>query len=444
MTVLVKKKVVFFWFRRDLRLDDNTGLYHALKSGRPVIPLFIFDKNILNNLSDRRDKRLLFIYNALLEIGKNLKHYSRNLAIYHGKPLDIWQQLLTQYEIEAVYANHDYEPYACRRDSEIESLLMKKGVVFKRYKDQVIFEKDEVLTANGRPYTVYTPYSKRWRNQMHTIPLSNFSVKNLVGHFFNIPHAAFPSLSEIGFKAAFFGFPPKKIDEGLLKTYHLYRDFPALERTSRLGIHLRFGTVSIRDIMRKALKLNDAFLGELIWREFFMQILWHFPQVIHQPFRTIYNKMPWLNDSNDFKRWCNGETGYPLVDAGMRQLNATGFMHNRVRMVTASFLTKNLLIDWRWGENYFAEKLLDFELASNNGNWQWAAGCGCDAAPYFRVFNPEIQQKRFDKDFIYIKKWIPEFGSARYPKPMIEHGFARERYLHLAKAINRDLFLENN
>lgn len=420
-----------FWFRRDLRLEDNTGLYHALNSNFPVLPLFIFDNLILKELKNKADPRIHFIHNQLKDMQKTLRRLGSSLLVLKGDPEEIFRELLKKWKIAAVYTNHDYEPYAIQRDEKIAHLLKTHQIPFYTLKDQVIFEKNEILKDDGKPYTVFTPYKNRWLDSLQITELAEFPSENFFSSFIKIEELPLPSLTDMGFKTSQVEFPEKKIDVDVIKNYHRTRDFPAIKGTSRLGIHLRFGTISIRQLVKIARSLNPTFLNELIWREFFMMILYHFPQVVDRPFKPAYEKIRWINHQENFQKWCDGKTGYPIVDAGMRELNNTGFMHNRVRMIAASFLAKHLLIDWRWGEQYFAEKLLDFELSSNNGNWQWAAGCGCDAAPYFRVFNPELQTKKFDPDYKYIGKWVPEYQDKTYPKPIIEHKMARERAIEV-------------
>lgn len=430
--------VNIFWFRRDLRLEDNCGLYHALKEYLAVLPIFIFDTNILAELKDRKDRRIEFIHQALGAINLVLKNVNSGLVIFYGNPEEIWQELIKLIRIHTVYTNHDYEPYARHRDNSVQRLLEDKGIEFKSFKDQVIFERDQILTAGHQPYVVYTAYKNRWLQSLKMEQLNSLPSEKHLDHFLKINQLPFPSLEQIGFEAANLPFPALEADERLISDYDQTRDYPALNGTTRLGIHLRFGTISIRPLVKKGLKLNETWLSELIWREFFMMILWFFPQVVNQPFRKKYEKIKWRNDPQEFEKWCQGMTGFPMVDAGMRELNSSGYMHNRVRMICASFLTKHLLIDWRWGERYFAEKLLDYELASNNGNWQWAAGCGCDAAPYFRIFNPQAQLAKFDSQMEYIRRWLPEYGSADYPAPMLEHALARERALSIFKtALNQ-------
>jgi deoxyribodipyrimidine photo-lyase len=425
--------MTIFWFRRDLRINDNAALFHALQENEEVLPIFIFDETIINELP-QDDHRLTYIHSALSNIQNDLLKIGKSLAIFKGKPIDILQNLTTENQIDNVYINHDYEPYARKRDKEIYDYLLSKNIVLKSLKDQVIFEKNEIVKDDGKPYVVYTPYSKKWLDKFkNSTPISYPSEKLL--HKICIHQYSFLSLSALGLKASLIELPKFSLNESLIDLYEETRNFPFIEKgTSKIGVVLRFGTLSVREMVKKASQSkNQTFLKELIWREFFMQILWHFPHTINQSFKTKYDNIKWLNNEKDFEAWCNGQTGYPMVDAGMRELNATGHMHNRVRMVVASFLCKHLLIDWRWGEAYFAKKLFDFDLSSNVGNWQWAAGSGVDAAPYFRIFNPTEQIKKFDKDLIYIKKWVPEVEELSYVKPMVEHKFARERCLKVYK-----------
>ncbi|HPE55031.1 MAG TPA: deoxyribodipyrimidine photo-lyase [Bacteroidales bacterium] len=428
----MKKPIHVFWFRRDLRLNDNTALYHALNSGKPVLPIFIFDPEILKELPEK-DARVTFIYALLNQINQKLEKQGSQLLIKQGKPLSVFKDLIQEFEIAAVYTNRDYEPYAIQRDQEVKNFLESKHISFHEFKDQVIFEKAEVVKQDGSPYTVYTPYSKIWLQKFKEKKIESYPSEDHLDKLLKAEFGPRLNLKDLGFKQSEITVPGFDISKNLIENYSKTRDVPSMEGTSRLGPHLRFGTVSIRELARKAANYEETFLKELIWREFFMQILYHFPHVVDQSFKPAYDKIEWLNDETQFKKWCEGKTGYPMVDAGMRQLNQTGYMHNRVRMVVASFLCKHLLIDWRWGEAYFAEKLLDFELSSNNGNWQWAAGTGCDAAPYFRVFNPASQQEKFDPDWKYIKKWVPEFGTHQYPEPIVDHKFARERAIKTYK-----------
>ncbi len=419
-----------FWFRRDLRLEDNRGLHQALSNGK-VLPIFIFDKNILSELP-ADDARVTFIFDCLANIDRELKNYGSSLAVFHDEPQLVFTRLVRENRITAVYANEDYEPYATQRDGIIRGLLRVQDVAFHTFKDQVIFEKDEIAKADGTPYVVYTPYANRWKNHFNTKSLKAYKSKELLKNI--VPHLyPFLTLSDIGFERSGIALPPMDLSGNLIGHYGQTRNFPS-QQTSRAGVHLRFGTISIRTVAAMADQCaNKTFLNELIWREFFMQILWHFPHTVTRSFRPMYDKIKWRNDEREFALWCAGQTGYPMVDAGMRELNATGFMHNRVRMVTASFLCKHLLVDWRWGEAYFAAKLLDYDQAANVGNWQWAAGSGVDAAPYFRIFNPAQQVKKFDSHLAYIKKWLPELGTPDYPLPIVDHAFAREQCLTVYK-----------
>ncbi len=436
----MKSPIHIFWFRRDLRLSDNAGLYHALKAGLPVLPLFIFDKAILDQLEDKADRRVEFIHAALEEIQTALTGMGSSLEVYYGYPEEVFKTLLQMYTVEAVFTNHDYEPYAMDRDTAINQLLQNQGASLKTYKDQVIFEKEEVVKDDGKPYTVFTPYSRKWKAKLNDADLNAYPTEKYFNHFLKQKAVPVPSLDSMGFKAVDWPFPSKQFQDAVIKHYTDNRNFPALENgTSKLGVHLRFGTVSVRELARKASGLNETFLNELIWRDFYQAILWNFPKVGKgQSFKADYEKIEWRNNEEEFQRWCDGTTGYPIVDAGMRELNTTGFMHNRVRMIVASFLTKHLLIDWRWGEAYFSQKLLDFDLSANNGGWQWASGSGCDAAPYFRVFNPYLQTEKFDKQLKYIGKWVPEFQEFSYPKPIVVHEEARKRVLEVyARALKK-------
>jgi deoxyribodipyrimidine photo-lyase len=421
---LIHPNVSVFWFRRDLRLEDNAGLYHALRESKPVLPLFIFDTCILEKLDNRRDARVEFIHNSIASLQESLIKLGTSLLVLTGDPVAIFGAI----NPHAVHTNHDYEGYAIRRDEQIRSILDAKGIKLITYKDHVIFERQEIVKDNGEPYTIFTPYSRKWGailNDLHTTP---YPTTKYINNFLRTDCVALPSLNDIGFQPSGIEFPEKTIETSLVKKYADTRNFPAMRGTSRLGIHLRFGTVSVRKLVDIALKHNDTWLKELIWRDFYAMILANFPHVEHGSFKSAFDKIQWRNNEAEFERWCNGTTGYPIVDAGIRELNATGFMHNRVRMITASFLTKHLLIDWRWGEAYFAGKLLDYDLASNNGGWQWAAGTGCDASPYFRVFNPKVQMEKFDKNLEYVRRWVPEVDDkGKYPTPIVEYSFARDR-----------------
>ncbi|CAM4337106.1 cryptochrome/photolyase family protein [Gillisia limnaea] len=429
----MSEKVSVFWFRRDLRLDDNVGFLEALKSDLPVLPIFIFDTEILERLP-KDDARVSFIHENLQKMRKELQKNGSSLAIYHGKPVEVFKDLLKNYKIQQVFTNRDYEPYAKKRDSEIEKLLESETVQFHTFKDQVIFEKDEVVKKDGDPYAVYTPYMRIWKEKFKKIDLeihyTSQHINNLVQNS-RLPNL---SLSDIGFETSKIKVLDYEVTPSLIQEYEAKRNYPALDATSHLGPHLRFGTVGIRKMVKKAIsEKNEIFWNELIWREFFMQILSHFPRIENESFKKKYDRIEWHNNEAEFELWKTGKTGYPMVDAGMRQLNETGFMHNRVRMLVGSFLCKHLLIDWRWGEAYFAEKLLDYEMASNVGNWQWVAGCGVDAAPYFRIFNPTTQIKDYDKEHAYIKEYVKEFGTAEYPEMMVDHKEARERALRVYK-----------
>jgi deoxyribodipyrimidine photo-lyase len=421
-----------FWFRRDLRLEDNKALFESLQNGEAVLPIFIFDSFILDQLP-KDDARVSFIHDLLANINTELQKKGKSLSVFFGEPIAIIEKLITENRIKSLYANRDYEPYARQRDKAIYELLQSHNIEFKSFKDQVIFEKSEVTKDDGLPYVVFTPYSRKWKENFKKNQIQFSASEN---HLDNISAHNYPflSLEEIGFERSSIKVIPFDVSKNLIQNYEATRNFPAVNKTSYLGAYLRFGAVSIRKIVAIAIQeKNETFLNELIWREFFMQILWHYPHTKNNSFRPKYDAIKWNNNEEEFQKWCEGKTGYPFVDAGMRELNATGHMHNRVRMIVASFLCKHLLIDWRWGETYFAQKLLDYEQSSNVGNWQWAAGCGVDAAPYFRIFNPTEQIKKFDKDLVYIKKWIPELNELSYPEPLVDHKLARERCLRVYK-----------
>lgn len=426
--------IVIFWHRRDLRLFDNHGLFESLQSGYPVLPLFIFDTNILEKLTAKDDARVTFIHERLRILKEELEDRGSSMLIKHGKPIEIWHDILKNFKIAAVYTNRDYEPYAQQRDEEIKVLLKEEGIPFYTFKDHVIYEHTDIVKKDGTPYTVFTPYKRRWLEQLAADGgLPDFHSEGNLENLRPSPPLHIPTLAELGFVKTNKNIPPAVVSQKTITGYEQNRNFPAINGTSKLGVHFRFGTISIREKAKKAQLLSDTYLSELIWRDFYAMILSNFPHVATHPFRKEYAAIKWLNNEEDFGKWCQGKTGYPIVDAGMRELNHTGYMHNRVRMITASFLTKHLLIDWRWGEAYFAAHLLDYDLASNNGGWQWAAGCGTDAAPYFRIFNPTAQQEKFDKEWKYIRKWVPEVDTPAYPKPMVEHKFARERCLMVYK-----------
>lgn len=431
----------FFWFRRDLRLNDNAGLYHALKEYEKVYPVFIFDNNILDDLEDRQDARVTFIHRTICQLKIELREMGSDLIVRHGDPEEVWNTLIAEFKINEVYTNRDYEPYAMQRDETIKSNLVTSGGDLKDFKDHVIFEKVEVLKKDGLPYTVFTPYKRKWLAKLASkvedglsFYLKSYPTLQYRDSLAKFDAGNVPSLEEMNFTTSDIPIPEKEVKQSVIRNYNETRDFPALEHgTSKLGIHYRFGTISIREKARRAQALNQTYLDELIWRDFYSQIMANFPRVVNNAFRVKYDNIEWENNPKDFEKWKIGKTGYPMVDAGMRELNNTGHMHNRVRMIVASFLCKHLLIHWSWGENYFAQKLLDYDLASNNGGWQWASGSGTDAAPYFRIFNPESQQKKFDRNYEYIKKWVPEFGTQEYCPPMIDHKWARERCLRVYK-----------
>jgi deoxyribodipyrimidine photo-lyase len=429
-----KNPVVVFWFRRDLRLRDNAGLYHALKEEIPVLPIFIFDKNILDELTDKQDRRVEFIHLALQEMQQQLLKIGSTLDVRYGTPEEVFTKLFAEYEVKKVFTNHDYEPYAKERDTAIEKLINNYDAVFNTYKDQVIFEKDEVVKDDGKPYIVFTPYSRKWKSIVNDFYLQSYPTQKHFANFLKQEERKIISLEKMGFQSAGVVFPGKEWQGQVIRNYKEQRDIPSVRGTTRLSVHLRFGTISIRELASEAGALNESFLNELIWRDFYHMILWHFPHIVGKAFKPDYDRIKWRNNAKEFDAWCNGQTGYPIVDAGMRELNTTGFMHNRVRMIVASFLTKHLLIDWRWGEAYFAKKLLDFDLAANNGGWQWAAGSGCDAAPYFRVFNPYLQTQKFDPEVKYIRQWVPEFEEFTYPQPIVQHEVARKRCLEVYAA----------
>lgn len=425
------QKISVWWIRRDMRLEDNPALTAALQSGQPVLPVFIFDTTILNKLDEKQDARVLFIHRTLQKLNHQLKKYGSSVLVMHGEPIKIWRAIIRSYPIAKVFFNRDYEPYARERDKDISHLLATSGISHSTFKDHVIFEPDEILKDDGNPYQVFTPYSKKWLKAFNP---SAYQAAFYKGGTFLKHEAQLPSLDAIGFEAFDVEFPEIRLDDTLISNYEKQRDYPGKPGTSRISIHLRFGTISIREVIRQTKGKSKTYLNELIWREFYQMILWHYPEVIDKSFKPKYDNIEWQNDEKHFDAWCKGQTGYPIVDAGMRELNQTGYMHNRVRMITASFLTKHLLIDWRWGEAYFAKKLLDYELASNNGGWQWASGSGCDAAPYFRIFNPYSQTKKFDPQHAYIKKWVPELNELTYPEPIVDHKTARERALKIYKS----------
>lgn len=424
------KEISIFWFRRDLRLEDNAGLWKALKSGYPVVPIFIFDKNILDKLQDKRDARVTFLHNRLTQLQRQLAKMGATLQVEHSTPLETMKNLAQTYDVKQVFLNRDYEPYARERDEQVFNFWKDNGVEVIGAKDHVIFEKNEVVKADGTPYLVFSPYGKAWRKKLTEYHSKTYPTEVYFENFLKQDEKPIPSLQEMGFEPTSIELPSSVVDESIIKTYDATRNFPANEKgTTRLGMHLRFGSISVRSLLRKGLAGNDTFVNELIWRDFFQMALYYFPNSREKAIKPKYDLIPWETNMDHYQAWCEGRTGYPIVDAGMRELNATGYMHNRVRMIVASFLTKHLLIDWRLGERYFAEKLLDFDLASNIGGWQWASGSGLDAAPYFRVFNPTSQLEKFDKQLKYVKRWLPEYGTSKYTEPIVDHKWARERCL---------------
>ncbi len=457
---------VLYWLRRDLRLEDNHALRQALASGQPVQCVFVFDSNILNTLPPT-DRRLGFIWQSLREIQDTLRAAGGDLWCETGPAEDIIPRLAAQLGADAVYANEDYEPYARRRDTMVAQTLATMGKTFHAYKDQVIFARDELLTASGKPFTVFTPYCNAWLKKLSPQHSQALTVPSLTGRLRSPAGTpAMPSLEELGFaqtepcllaagasgaKELFADFCQQRIQR-----YHQQRDYPGVKGVSYLSTHLRFGTISIRQLVQFANFDGGegamCWLKELIWREFYQQLLWHFPDAATHSFKPQYRDLPFPNRLDWLESWQKGLSGYPLIDAAMRQLNQTGYMHNRLRMIAASFLVKDLLIDWRLGERYFAEKLLDFDLASNNGGWQWAASTGCDAQPYFRIFNPVTQSQKFDPDGRFIRRYVPELAALNdqaihapwqakalpegfklgrdYPLPIVDH--AEQRQLALA------------
>lgn len=423
-----------FWFRRDLRLVDNCGLFHALTSGYSVLPLFVFDEDILKDLTDKQDRRVSFIYDHIQQLQAQFTRVDSSLMVRYGRPADVFRELTNLYPVQAVYTNHDYEPYACQRDQAIAAQLKEQGIAFNTFKDQVIFERNEVLKEDGSPYTVYTPYSKKWKALMTRMQVQPYPSEQHLGNCLKCPAKKIPELEEIGFKRTPYLVGAPVLNPDIAKTYHNTRNIPGIQGTTGLSVHLRFGTVSVRQIVLQASTINEKLLNELIWREFFMMILWHFPHTITHAFKPAFDRIQWRQDEEDFERWRTGQTGYPMVDAGMRELMTTGFMHNRTRMITASFLCKHLLIDWRLGESWFAKNLIDFDLAQNVGNWQWVAGTGVDAAPYFRIFNPQLQAEKFDPTHEYVNKWVPDRSNPHY-QPMIAHELARKRCLQAYQVV---------
>ncbi len=461
------------WFRRDLRVTDNAALYAALKSARRVYCVFVYDTEILDVLPSRSDRRVEFIVQSVEELGRELAALGGGLTVLHGAARTEIPRLAAALGVEAVYANHDYEPAALARDTAVAQALQPRG--FFTRKDQVVFEKDEILTQGGTPFSVFTPYKNAWLNKLDAFFLKAYPVERYAEKLAPAPGSRkTPTLADIGFeptnlralgisggsreaKKLFADFTPR------MKKYRDTRDFPAKKGPSYLSVHLRFGTISIRELARVAWQSLHAgggegaatWLSELVWRDFYFMILHHHPRVVSSAFKPAYDAIRWPNDANLFAAWREGRTGYPIVDAAMRQLNQTGYMHNRLRMIAASFLVKDLLVDWRLGEKYFADRLNDYDLAANNGGWQWAASTGCDAQPYFRIFNPVTQSERFDPEGAFIRRYVPELAECEartihapwtrpgaagiaigtdYPAPVVDHAAARLRALELFKS----------
>jgi deoxyribodipyrimidine photo-lyase len=463
------------WFRRDLRDYDHAALYHALKSARQVVCAFIFDREILDRLADPADRRVEFIHASVAELQRSLQQRGGGLIVRHGVARDTVLELAADLDVDAVFFNHDDDPAARARDDAVEAALRARGVAVHHYKDVVIFEREEVLTGAGTPFSVFTPYKNTWLKNLSPFYLSAYPVDRYCDRL--APRSTpTPALRDMGFAPA--NLREMNLPTGMsggtrlfedflqrIDRYQETRDFPALKGPSYLSVHLRFGTVSIRQLAAAAYQQGgrgaQAWLAELIWRDFYHQILAHRPDVASgHAFRLQLDALPWPNPPGHFEAWCEARTGYPLVDAAMRQLNQTGYMHNRLRMITASFLTKDLLVDWRLGERYFADKLIDFDLAANNGGWQWAASVGCDAQPWFRIFNPVTQSARFDAQGQFIRRYVPELAPVPeklihapwtmpeatqyrtgcvigrdYPLPIVDHAVQRGLALALFKQV---------
>lgn len=462
------------WFRRDLRDFDHAALYHALKNTAQVYCAFVFDTEILDQLTDKEDRRVEFIWESVQELKTALVNKGGDLIVLHGKAKDEIPALARSLQIQAVFTNHDYEPTSIARDDHVATQLKNNNINFHHYKDQVIFEKDEVLSVAGKPYSVFTPYKNMWLKSVNDFYLKPYPVDDYIQHLAKSDIETSISLEDLGFERT--NLMNMRLPTGMsggatlfedfaerIQRYKEARDFPSVKGVSYLSVHLRFGTVSIRHLARTALQIGGAgaetWASELIWRDFYFQILHHNPRVADgKAYKSEFESLPFPNNAELFRAWCDGKTGYPLVDAAMRQLNTTGFMHNRLRMLAASFLVKDLLIDWRWGERYFAEKLIDFDLSANNGGWQWAASTGCDAQPWFRIFNPITQSERFDANGRFIRKYVTELISCNdkeihapwlmsqqrqsaintiigqnYPLPIVDHAIQRALALSLYK-----------
>lgn len=468
------------WFRRDLRCEDHAALYHALRRFEQVYCAFIFDTDILEALSTRTDRRVEFIHASVQALHDGLKALAKHndaagagLIVRHGSARTGIVQLAQELGVQEVLTNRDYEPDALERDLHVSRALYKLGIGFTDYKDQVLLDRDEVLTQQGKPYSVFTPYKRAWLQKLNAFQLKAYPVARYAGHLAKLPKGeSLPSLADLGFEPT--NLQALKIPTGMagaqellqdflprMKAYQQARDFPGRKGVSYLSVHLRFGTISIRQIAALAAEQAaqgsegaQTWLSELAWRDFYFMILWHYPKVVTQSFKAAYDQVQWDDAPDYWQAWCEARTGYPLVDAAMRQLHQTGYMHNRLRMVVGSFLTKDLGIDWRRGEQHFAEHLNDFDLSANNGGWQWAASTGCDAQPWFRIFNPITQSERFDPDGRFIRRYVPELAKVPdkyihfpagmksdalaacglrlgrdYPLPIVDHAKARERTL---------------
>ncbi len=472
-------KSILFWFRRDLRTNDNAGLYHALKAGKRVYCTFIFDREILDHLPSKADRRVEFIWESVRELADTLNRHGGALIVRYARASDEIPALAQELKVDAVFTNEDYEPAAIARDKKVAAALHANGITFEQFKDTVIFEKDEVLTQAAKPFSVFTPYKNAWLKKLTDFYLKPYPTERYVGNLAKSAAApAIPTLADMGFTSTNIkslvtcGVTGAALlrDDFIdrMADYRVARDFPSVKGVSYLSVHNRFGTISIRELatiahaetIKRKNEGAETWLSELIWRDFYFQILWHTPHAATSAYKREYDALTWENDKTLFQAWCEARTGYPIIDAAMRQLNQSGYMHNRLRMIVASFLTKDLLIDWRWGEKYFADHLNDFDLSANNGGWQWAASTGCDAQPYFRIFNPITQSERFDPQGKFIRKYLPELknipdkfihapwtlppidATAKnfligrdYPQPIVDHAVQRDKALAMYKAI---------
>ena len=425
--------MVIFLFNNDFRLNDNGGLHHALLSGHKVLPVLIINKESLNH---KKSHKVRYFKSVLKNLHQELQKYGSSLLVKIGETEEVISNLVEEYSAEAVYMNKKYDAWSVKSLRAIEAALEQINIPLFKFKDYMFFENKEILKNDGLPYTVYTPYKIRWKLKFEQTQEKGYESINYLDKLAKVNVALPDAILNSNYDSSMTSLKVK-LDDQTIMNYKEVRDLPAKKGTTLLSIALNYGIMSIREAIASVKFKSETLLDELIWRDFFIQIGANFPKVYNQAFKTKYDNIDWINNDIQFEAWCKGNTGIPIVDAGMRELNSTGFMHNRVRMVTASFLIKNLLIDYKWGEAYFAEKLIDFEPSINNCNWQWVAGTGCDSAPYFRVFNPVTQQQKFDKNFEYIKKWVPEFGTFNYPKPMVDLKTSRVRALAAYKlAVN--------